>query len=189
MKADWFQIYYISYGWFGMRIGSDVSEASDYLGYDMPKKFLSKVMRVISKNTEEWLYFMDEPGAGILHIYYENEQIHFEEYDLAVDSYELNREDEEAEWGKRSENSRFHVRESIQNVVDGIVSEFSLYENGNGRKLYERHWGGFPEKEFEELKKYAFQLQKNAGKHEGLYCTTFLEGKSARPFRKQLSDK
>lgn len=48
-------------------------------------------MRAINKKTEEWLYLMDEPGTGILHIYYENKQIYFEEYDLSVDSDELNR--------------------------------------------------------------------------------------------------
>lgn len=29
--------------------------------------------------------------------------------------------------------------ESIASVVDNFVSEFALYENGNGRKMYETH--------------------------------------------------
>lgn len=156
-----------------MDIGSKLCEASDFLGYDMPKKFLSKVIRVISENTEEWLYMMDEPGASMLHIYLKDERVHFAEYSLSVTSDELNCEDEEAERDK-CEECLFNIDVDIQSAVDGIVTEFSLYENGNGRMLYEKHWGAFPMKEYEKLKKYAFQLQVNAGKYDGLLCTTFL---------------
>lgn len=61
-----------------------------------------------------------------------------------------------------------------QNVVDGLVTEISLYENGNGRTLYEKHWMEFPIAEYEELKLYAFELQKNTRKYDELFCTTFL---------------
>ena len=156
-----------------MDIGSKLSEASDFLGYDMPKKFLFKVIRVISENTEEWLYMMDEPGASMLHIYFKDDRVHFAEYSLSANSDELNREDEEAERDK-CEECWFDIDVDVQSAVDGIVTEFSLYENGNGRMLYEKHWGPFPTKEFEKLKEYAFQLQVNAGKYDGLLCTTFL---------------
>ena len=75
-------------------------DASDFLGYDMPQKFLSKVLQVIKQNTEEWLYLMDEPGAAMLHIYQKDGRVHFVEYDLSVNSDELNREDEAAERDK-----------------------------------------------------------------------------------------
>lgn len=173
--SDWFKINSISYGWFEICIGLHLcTGVSDFLGYDMPEKLLSKVIRVIRENTEEWLYLMDEPGAAMLHIYRKDEQIHFVEYDLSVTSDELNREDEAAERDKCAQ-CLFEFDVDIRNAVDGLVTEFSLYENGNGRMLYEKHWGGFPVKEFEELKELAFQLQKNAGKYHGLLCTTFLK--------------
>lgn len=173
MRYSWFKIRSISYGWFTMSIASNLCEASDFLDYDMPQKFLSKVIRVINNNAEEWLYLMDEPGASMLHIYLSDERLHFAEYSLSIDSVELDYEDEIAERDK-CEKCCFHIDIDIQNAVDGIVTEFSLYENGNGRKMYEKHWGAFPDKEFDELKKYAFHLQENAGKYDGLLCTTFL---------------
>lgn len=173
MRYSWFKIRSISYGWFTMCIGSNLCEASDFLEYDMPQKFLRKVIRVINNNTEEWLYLMDEPGASMLHIYLSDERLHFAEYSLSIESSDLNSEDEMAEWDK-CEKCCFHIDIDIQNAVDGIVTEFSLYENGNGRKMYEKHWGEFPDKEFDELKKYAFHLQENAEKYNNLLCTTFL---------------
>ena len=50
MSYNWFKIQSISYGWFEMCIGPNLSEASDFLSYDMPQKFLSKVLRVLKKN-------------------------------------------------------------------------------------------------------------------------------------------
>lgn len=52
-----------------MCIAENLIEVSDFLSYDMPQKFLSKVIRVLNESTEEWLYLMDEPGAAMLHIY------------------------------------------------------------------------------------------------------------------------
>lgn len=46
MSYSWFKINSISYGWFDMCIGQNLSRASDFLSYDMPQKFLSKVMRL-----------------------------------------------------------------------------------------------------------------------------------------------
>lgn len=173
MSYSWFKINSISYGWFEMCIGSNLCEVSDFLNYDMPQKFLSKVMQVINNNTEEWLYLLNEPGAAMLHIYIVDSRIYFAEYGLSVASVELNCEDESAERTK-CEKCWFDFDIDIQNAVDGIVTEFSLYENGNGRMMYEKHWGEFPEKEFGRLKEYAFQLQEKAGKYDDLFCTTFL---------------
>lgn len=156
-----------------MCIVSHPVEVSDFLSYDMPQKFLSKIIRVLNENSEEWLYLMNEPGAALLHIYLKDGRIHFAAYGLSVDSTELN-EDEEADRDK-CEECWFDVDVDIQNIVDGIVTEFSLYENGNGLMLYEKHWDVFPEKEFRELKEYAFQLQEKAEKYNSLLCTTFLK--------------
>lgn len=170
---NWFKINRISYGWFGMCIASHCIEASDFLGYDMPQKFLSKMLRVYNQNAEEWLYLMNEPGAGMLNIYNKNNRIHFAGYSLSVDSTELNYDDEKM-YKDKCEECWFDIDVDLQSAVDGIVTEFSLYENGNGRILYEKHWNIFPSKEFEKLKEIAFQLQKSTGKYDELFCTTFL---------------
>ena len=39
-----------------MCIASHPVEVSDFLSYDMPQKFLSKIIRVLDESTEEWLY-------------------------------------------------------------------------------------------------------------------------------------
>ena len=168
--VNWFKINCIEYGWFGMGLGRYFCEASGFLGYDMPRRFLSKLLRAIRENTEEWLYMMDEPGARMLHIYLKDGQVHFAEYRLSVESYELRNAEDEAAQRDQCGECYFDMDVDIQSAVDGIVTEFSLYENGNGRKLYEEHWGAFPQKEFDQLKEYA-------GKLDGLFCATFLSPK------------
>lgn len=156
-----------------MCIASHCIEVSDFLGYDMPRMFLNKLFRVVTENTEEWLYLMNEPGASMLHIYVQNKQIHFAEYDLSVDSFGLNHKDEKR-YREQCQACLFDAAVAVHNAVDGIVTELSLYETGNGRRLYEKHWDVFPTEEFEQFKKYAFQLQKRTGKYDELLCTTFL---------------
>lgn len=170
---NWFKINSIEYGWFEMCISTHYIVASDFMGYDMPQKFLSKVFRVLTQNTEEWLYLMNEPGAGILHIYLKDKKMHFACYGLSVESTELDEDEKTAQ--DKCQECWFDIAVDIQNAVDGIVTEFSLYQNGNGRRLYEEHWFKFPEKEFEKLKAYAFELQKTAGEFDELLCTTFLK--------------
>ena len=50
-----FKIESIEYGWFECRIGKHYVEASDYLGYDMSKEFLSKLLNFPS------IYFQIKP--------------------------------------------------------------------------------------------------------------------------------
>ena len=107
MGFSWFKIDRIEYGWFDMELGANFIEVSDFLGYDMPKKFLGKIIRIINENAEEWLYLMNEPGASMLHMYLKDERIHFAEYSLSVNSTELNREDEEAERDKCEEFEKY----------------------------------------------------------------------------------
>lgn len=164
----------IEYGWFEARMGSLLIEASDFLGYDMPKKLLEKVLRLVKgKSVEEWLYLMNEPGAGMLKISFHGQQILFEYFELSKCSYDLDtsEEDEKDNCGECIGS----VVMKVQQAVDELVAEFSLYENGNGRKLYEMHWMSFPVKEYEELKAVAFGLDKKAGEYDGLFCVSYLE--------------
>ena len=54
-------------------------------------------------------------------------------------------------------------------------TEYSLYENGNGRKCFDLNWGGYPQKEYDELKRIAIEINKNQGKYDKLNCIEFLK--------------
>lgn len=168
---NWFKIQSIEYGWWTAEIGGAYIECSDYLDYDMPKELLRKILRLLKgSSVEEWLYIMDEPGASMICIQLNYNKINFAEYDSLKTSYELNLHEKKENCGK----CIYTTDVDVKNVVDGLVTEFSLYENGNGRALYENHWMKFPIDEYEELKLYAFELQKNAREYDELFCTTFL---------------
>lgn len=147
---NYFKIQSIEYGWWQAQMGKLWLECSDYLNYDMPKELLRKILKLLNGNShKEWLYVMDEPGASMICMKLGNDKINFAEYHSLKTSYELN-------------------------LDEGKVTEFSLYENGNGRTLYEYHWMDFPVDEYKELKLYAFELQDNTKENEGFFYTTYL---------------
>ena len=165
-----FKILGIDYGWFYMWIGPNhMIEGSDYLGYDLPKLFLSKVWNVLQKDgNEEWLYLMDEPHGYIMRIAYDAGRVHLSEYPLTKECHHLSHkeEDEKDNCGE----CIFRKDWEMEDFVDSLVSEFYLYENGNARELYELHWMPFPDEEYEKLKKLAFEIDKKMPKYEKLYC-------------------
>jgi len=165
-----FKIEAIEYGWFTMWIGpKHIIDGSDYLGYDLPKELLRKVWNVLQEDgKEEWLYLMDEPGAEIMEISHANGKLEFAVYSLSKECFHLSRreEDEKENLGE----CRFRSVWEPAMLVDALVSEFYLYENGNGRGLYETHWMEFPVEEYEKLKKLAFEMDKKMSGHHKLYC-------------------
>lgn len=165
----WFKMEALEYGWVTMRICKDWINGSDYLGYDLPKELLRKVWNVLQEDgKEEWLYLMDEPGAEIMQISHNDGKVHLAVYDLSKECFDLSskEEDEKDNCGK----CRFHYDFAPAEMVDGLVSEFYLYENGNGRALYETHWAKFPVDEYEKLKNLAFELDRKQSKFHKLYC-------------------
>ncbi|MBR1737287.1 MAG: hypothetical protein IJ736_09770 [Firmicutes bacterium] len=175
MYNQWFKIRKLMYGWMIIGIGEDhLIEASDFLGYDLPKKFLEKMIRLIRhESSEGLLHWQNEPGACIMCIENTDETICFSLYESKKDSDELDPYDERKEW-QSCGNKIFSYDVKINDALDGIVAEFSLYENGNGRKMYEKHWGDFPQEEYDELKKIASEINKNCGRYDKLFCMTYL---------------
>ena len=170
----WFKINSIAYGWFEVQIGTIYMDASDYLGYDMPQKLLDKVYNIVTGNAaEEWLYFMDEPGANLLHITSKDGRVFFREY--GSDKYSSDLSEDESLEGKSVIGYHYEIAVDMQDVVDNLVAEFSLYEKGNGRTLYKKHWGAFPERSYHKLKELAFQMGKKADQYHKLFCVTYLE--------------
>ncbi len=169
----WFKIYSIYYGWFDCMIAQNYIVASDYLDYDMPKFLLDKVYKVVKgKSAEEYLYLMNEPGANMLKISLnkDSDKVNFSEYKLLKDSTDLD-ENELYEINNFGE-CLFSTDVLICSTVDDLLTEFSLFENGNGRVLYEKHWNKFPTAEFESLKAFAYELQLT--EKYNFLCTTFL---------------
>ena len=174
-----FKINEITYGWFEAELGKCNIEVSDYLGYDMPCKLLVKLINIIQmKSKEEVVYLMNEPGAELLKISGNDTEIIFELLDIDKHSDDLKYDADEREELVNCTKCLGSYSESFASVVDNFVSEFALYENGNGRKMYETHWGIFPQKEFDELKSIAFSINSKQEKKNKLFCTTFLKKNS-----------
>ena len=168
-----FKIESIEYGWFEFRIGEHCVEASDFLGYDMPAEFLSKLIKVLNKSAKEWVYLLNEPGADIMEFLRIDNAIIINVYSMNKPSSELSRDIEEEL--KNIGNCEFSISINIPELVDAVVTEYSLYENGNGRKYFDLNWGGYPQKEYNELKRIAFEINKNRGKYDSLKCVEFLK--------------
>lgn len=170
-----FKIEEISYGWFEFRIGKHYLEASDFLGYDLPAELLSALIKVLKEPSKEWVYVTNEPGADIMEILQSDNAIVINVYSMNKQSTELSRNiaDEMENIG----DCEFSISINIPELVDAVVTEFSLYENGNGRKWYDTNWGGYPQKEYDELKRIAFEINKNLSKYNSLKCVEFFKNK------------
>ncbi len=168
-----FKIESLEYGWFECRIGKYHIEASDYLGYDMPKELLSKLIKLLKGSSKERIYVMNEPGAGMIELSLVEDTVTISEYSINKPSFDLNTEiDEEI---KNIEDCRFTVTLAKLDLIDAIVTDYSLYETGNGRSYYEFNWGEFPQNEYDELKRIAFEANGNLNEINSLQCTDFLK--------------
>lgn len=167
-----FKIETIEYGWFECRIGKYYIEASDFLGYDISKEFLSKLNRVLNESSREWIYIMNEPGVAIIELQQGEKAITINIYSMNKESDELS-PDIESELKNIGERD-FSIAIKKSELVDAVVLEYSLYENGNGRKCYEKNWGDYPQNEYNELKRIAFEINKTLDEYHSLKCVEFL---------------
>jgi len=148
-----FKIYSISYGWFDVYLSSQfLLTNSDYMGCDAPLLLLEALNDLLEgKNEKSWLCWQDEPGAYILNLEKQKEQLQVTVYNADKDSYDLDYNG--AILKQDITTVAFETRGEIMEVAKNILEEFELYENGNGRQRYEYHWGGFPEEQYQRLKK------------------------------------
>lgn len=171
-----FEIHGIRYGWFEVCFTPHDEKRgwlcnSDYLQCDAPRHFLDALADILEeKSAEEWLCWQDEPGAYILRLALENAKITAEIF-LAPDSLGLPYRGSEL----ASVEKEFDYKNSfeIKKLLDDVLVEFSLYENGNGLTLYQKHWDEFPEKEFLRLKRFAAEFNKGLDKYGKLFCLTY----------------
>lgn len=167
-----FKIEEISYGWFEFRIGKHRSDVSDFLSYDMPREFLSKLVRVLEKSSKERIYLMYEPCAELMEIFPQGDKIAVKIYSMDKHSTELSPVIEEE--SDSTGECRFSAVLAKASITDDVVAEFSLYEKGNGRKCYEKNWGEFPQEEYNKLKRIAFEINKNQSEFNELKCVDYL---------------
>ena len=165
----------IRYGWFEVSLMGHYMICSNYLDYDTPKKLLRAVLNLLKKKSEEeWICWQDEPGAEIMKLTISEDELEIDVYDSEKTSYELGSADT-----LLKKNRGEHIWSKsigIPIIVDNLVTEFSLYENGNGLSMYEKNWMEFPQKEYDELKAYAYKLSKQRSKnneYDELFCTTY----------------
>lgn len=168
-----FKIESIEYGWFEFRIGKDHVVASDYLGYDISKELLVKLLKVLKGSSKEWVYIMNEPGASIMGLSMVHNQIAINIYSMNKPSYDLGNEIEEEL--RNMKECEYSAEIDKNELVDAVVTDYSLYENGNGRCYYETNWGEFPQCEYDELKKIAFEINKTLREIDSLQCATFMK--------------
>lgn len=165
-----FKIESIEYGWFNIRIGKCYIECSDYLSCDSPKMFLRAIISLANNDTkEEWLCWQNEPGAEIMHLKKENDNLKIQLFGATTDSFELELTGKELKCYCGESRGNFDVK--LLALIDDILVEFSLYEKGNGLLLYSKHWEDFPQREFDSLKAIAHILVKK--EKEDLFIDTY----------------
>ena len=172
-----FEIHGIRFGWFQICFTPHAEKQgfltnSDYLGCDAPALFLDALASILEKRThEEWLCWQDEPGASVLRLTLEDEKVAVGIFTAEKDSLELPFSG--AELAREEKALEYENSFEIKRLLNDVLVEFSLYENGNGRALYDKHWGEFPEKEFLRLKSFAAKFNKGLDKYGKMFCLTY----------------
>lgn len=171
-----FEIHSIRYGWFQVCFTPHDEKQgwltnSDYLQCDAPALFLDALANILEKcSNEEWLCWQDEPGAYILRLALEDGNIAVEIFTGKDSLYLPYRGAELA----NEEKEIYYVNcFEIDKLLDDVLTEFSLYEKGNGLRLYNKHWGDFPQKEYHRLRQCAREIDKTLGNYDKMFCFSY----------------
>lgn len=147
-----FKIICISHGWFEIDFNRQfILTNSDFLCCDAPALLLQAMGNLMEGDGVQWLCWQDEPGAYLLKLERKGNKFIGKVYDTEADSTELDYEGQGLE--DHITECIYCFEDDINQAAEAILEEFSLYENGNGRDRYCRHWGDFPCKEYERLKR------------------------------------
>lgn len=150
---DIFKISAIEHGWFGIKIGENYIECSNYLGYDIPKMLLKIFSNLFEKKShKEWLCWQNEPGAYIMQLTAWGGVLTIKVYSSKAEAYKIGTSEDSLK--PNCNECLFEAGFDFTAAARSLLKEFALYENGNERLLYEKHWMEFPQKEYEALKKH-----------------------------------
>ena len=147
-----FKILCISHRWFEIDFNRMiVLTNSYYLGCDAPAFLLEALGNLFeNKASEQWLCWQDEPEAYILKLERNDNKLIIEIYDTDQESSDL--EYRGISLAKNATKLLYGFDEEIIKALEAIITEFSLYENGNGNKIYLSNWGNFLQKEYDRIK-------------------------------------
>ncbi len=142
----------IDAGWFELDINRHwMLKNSDFLHCDAPKLLLQALLDVSKEHADvRWLCWQGEPGAEILRIEKDGAAVTLEVFRSEADAFHCAFEG--ASLQKCIGESLYRTQDRFDEMIRSVVNEFNLYENGNGRALYESEWGPFPQAEYERLK-------------------------------------
>lgn len=172
-----FEIHNIAYGWFEVCFlphsnKACIIENSDYLNCDAPKLLLGSLADLADGvRKEQWLCWQDEPGAHIIHLSLSEENITVGIYSTDKTSKELPYSGDTLK--QEIKECRFCNDFEVSYLIDEVLTQFSLYEKGNGLKLYNEHWGNFPQKEYDRLKIYAERLNQKRDKYDEMFFFSY----------------
>lgn len=171
-----FEIHRIAYGWFEICLSPHKDSAfllnSRFMDCDAPRLLLDSLAAIAEGTSRsEWLCWQDEPGAFILHLEADDKNITTEVYRAARESMELpfNGEILKQDAKKLVYSNSFELRR----LIDDVLVQFSLYENGNGLALYQRHWSKFPQSEYDRLRACAEKINADLKKYDKMLCLSY----------------
>lgn len=174
---DGFMIERIEYGWFKAFVGGCRLVSSNVADGDAPRELLECVAQVLMDGAQAgWVAWRGEPEALIMELRLDGTDAAIRLWSSSLDAFELG--EEEAELRECRVETVAETKVSAIELLDAVVSAFALYANGNGRALYEAHWGEFPDGAFDRLKAFALDIsRRREAKDEdaGLYCGTFMQ--------------
>lgn len=173
-----FEIHGICYGWFHVCFTPHDEKQgwltnSDYLGCEAPTNFLVALADLFEgKTKEEWQCWQDEPGAYILHMELTEGKVLVEVFGSKSDSADLHEHRGEKLIPEVDELFYRNTFEP-QYLLDDVLTEFSLYENGNGLKMYTNNWGEFPKREYYRLRECAKKVNETLDKYRKMFCFNY----------------
>jgi len=149
-----FKILSISLGWFEVDINREfILVNSDFMGCDAPFLLLEALGDLLeNKTSEAWLCWQDEPGAYILKLEKQDDRLIVQIYDTEKNYDSTNLDYSGITLREHVVNCLYEIKTDFTNAARNILDEFALYENGNGRRRYYAHWGGFPQLPYQRVK-------------------------------------
>ena len=152
----------IRHGWFAMRFGGYEIDCTNVFEHDTPMELLQAVYDLVKKNDETKIVRWDgEPGSEIMCLERIEDEILITVYETSKSVYDLNCSAEQMM--RYCGEEKWSVKMDFSEFVDELVTEFWLYENGNGRILYEKNWMQFSLSTFERLMSSVMEISKRKG--------------------------
>ncbi|WP_273324102.1 hypothetical protein [Vallitalea guaymasensis] len=151
------ELYNVNHGWFEFLMLKNNEECfiteSNYVSCDAPKKLLNVLVSFIEKQDlkhERWICWSDEPGANIMKLSHNDENITIEVYDTSKESYKIAFINDE-ELCKESDKLLFSCNVNIYECIKEFLNLYRRIINKLGFKGFEQHWFEYPEKEIQKL--------------------------------------